>query len=78
MLGTFRRRVWTDQDERDRARRGPTASVTRRSRRMGRIGQLESPLGCRVREAVMRVTPDRVAAHQLATDFKYEVAPLLA
>ena len=62
----------------ERARRGPTARVTRRSRRMGRVGQLESATGCRVREAVMRLTPDRIAARALASDFKYEVAPLRA
>ena len=57
-------------------RRSQTASVTRRSRRMGQVGQLENPLACRLRETVMRLTPDRVAIRSLESDFKHNVEPL--
>jgi 2-polyprenyl-6-methoxyphenol hydroxylase-like FAD-dependent oxidoreductase len=37
-----------------------TAYVVRQSRRLGRIAQLENPLACRLRDAVLRVIPSRV------------------
>lgn len=41
-------------------RKERTASVARQSRRLGRIGQLESPLLCRLRDAALRAIPQRV------------------
>jgi 2-polyprenyl-6-methoxyphenol hydroxylase-like FAD-dependent oxidoreductase len=41
-------------------RRGRTASVVRQSRRLGRIGQLENPLLCRLRDTMLATIPKRV------------------
>jgi FAD-dependent urate hydroxylase len=41
-------------------RKERTASVVRQSRRLGRIGQLESPLLCRLRDTALRAIPKRV------------------
>ena len=55
------------------ARRIPrTADVVRRSRRVGRILQLENPLLCRLRDAVARRTSARAQLQQLETVARYE------
>jgi 2-polyprenyl-6-methoxyphenol hydroxylase-like FAD-dependent oxidoreductase len=55
------------------ARRIPrTADVVRRSRRVGRILQLENPLLCRLRDAVARRTSARAQLRQLETVARYE------
>jgi 2-polyprenyl-6-methoxyphenol hydroxylase-like FAD-dependent oxidoreductase len=41
-------------------RKERTASVVRQSRRLGRIGQLENPLLCRLRDTALRALPKRV------------------
>jgi 2-polyprenyl-6-methoxyphenol hydroxylase-like FAD-dependent oxidoreductase len=42
-----------------------TAWIVRRSRALGRIGQIESPLLCRLRDAALKVTPTRLQLRQL-------------
>ncbi len=55
------------------ARRIPrTADVVRRSRRAGRILQLENPLLCRLRDAVARSTSARALLRQLERIVRYE------
>ncbi len=55
------------------ARRIPrTADVVRRSRRVGRILQLENPLLCRLRDAVARRTSARAQLRQLETLARYK------
>jgi 2-polyprenyl-6-methoxyphenol hydroxylase-like FAD-dependent oxidoreductase len=55
------------------ARRIPrTADVVRRSRRAGRILQLENPLLCRLRNAVARSTSARAQLRQLERIVRYE------
>src|SRR3712207_8817048 len=41
-------------------RRERTASVVRQSRRLGRIGQLDNPLLCRLRDATLGAIPKRM------------------
>jgi hypothetical protein len=36
--------------------------VSNQSRRIGRVGQLEAALACRLRNAALRLVPDRVSA----------------
>ena len=45
-------------------RRRRTAWIVRRSRAVGRIGQMENPLLCGLRNAVLRATPDRLQLRQ--------------
>ncbi len=42
-----------------------TAWIVRRSRALGRIGQIENPLLCRMRDAVLKATPTRLQLRQL-------------
>jgi 2-polyprenyl-6-methoxyphenol hydroxylase-like FAD-dependent oxidoreductase len=56
-------------EERRRAR---TASVVRRSRLMGRVGQLENPLLCAMRNAAARAMPLRLQLRQLDPILGYE------
>jgi 2-polyprenyl-6-methoxyphenol hydroxylase-like FAD-dependent oxidoreductase len=44
--------------EYERERSARTRLVTLRSRRLGRVGQIGSPLLCRARNAVMRALPE--------------------
>ncbi len=46
-------------------RRRRTAEIARRSRLLGRVSQLESPLLCAVRNAAVRVMPLRLQMRQL-------------
>ena len=48
--------------ERRRARRAN--AVVRASRRAGRVAEVRSPLGARVRDAVVKALPDRLAIAQ--------------
>ena len=42
-----------------------TAAIVRGSRRLGRIGQLQNPLACRLRDAVLKALPSRLEMKQL-------------
>ncbi|MDQ4128840.1 MAG: FAD-dependent monooxygenase, partial [Actinomycetota bacterium] len=50
-----------------------TAFVVRRARLVGRIGQLENPLLCKLRDALTKATPPRVQRRQLDSIVGYEV-----
>jgi 2-polyprenyl-6-methoxyphenol hydroxylase-like FAD-dependent oxidoreductase len=45
-------------------RRERTAWIVRRSRAVGRVGQIENPLLCGLRDAALRVTPTRLQLRQ--------------
>ena len=49
-----------------------TAWIVRRSRALGRIGQIENPLLCRLRDAVLKATPTRTQVRQLDQVLRYE------
>jgi len=49
-----------------------TKSIVLGSRRMGRIGQVNSPLLCRIRDMVLRLTPRAVTLRSLAPMIGYE------
>jgi 2-polyprenyl-6-methoxyphenol hydroxylase-like FAD-dependent oxidoreductase len=49
-----------------------TSSIVSASRRMGRMGQIESPLLCRLRDLAFRLTPDSVTFRTLAPVVGYE------
>jgi 2-polyprenyl-6-methoxyphenol hydroxylase-like FAD-dependent oxidoreductase len=49
----------------ERARSDRVAIVVRRSRRVGRVGQLENPLLCRLRDRVLASVPPKVQLRQL-------------
>jgi 2-polyprenyl-6-methoxyphenol hydroxylase-like FAD-dependent oxidoreductase len=49
----------------ERLRSDRVASVVRRSRRVGRVGQLENPLVCRLRDRVLALVPPKVQLGQL-------------
>ena len=49
-----------------------TAWIVRRSRVLGRIGQIENPLLCRLRDAVLKATPTRIQLRQLDQVLRYE------
>lgn len=53
-------------------RRERTAWIVRRSRALGRIGQIENPALCRLRDAVLKATPARVQLRQLGKVMIYE------
>ena len=53
-------------------RRERTAWMIRRSRMLGRVGQLESPLLCRLRDAVLKATPARIQLRQFERMMLYE------
>ena len=53
-------------------RRPRTAAVVRASRNVGRIGQIQSPVLCRVRDLLLRVTPVAMTLRQLAPIVEYE------
>ena len=45
-------------------RRERTAWIVRRSRVIGRVGQIENPLLCRLRDAALKITPARLQLRQ--------------
>jgi len=55
-------------------RRERTAWIVRRSRALGRLGQLENPALCRLRDAALTATPARVQLRQLGKVMLYEEA----
>lgn len=50
-----------------------TAAIVRRSRRVGRVGQVEHPLLCRLRDAALKALPERIQLKQLEAIAGYEV-----
>ena len=48
-----------------------TAAIVRGSRRLGRIGQLQNPLACRLRDAALRALPSRLEMKQLEAVIGY-------
>jgi 2-polyprenyl-6-methoxyphenol hydroxylase-like FAD-dependent oxidoreductase len=57
----------------EKRRKGRTATIVRRSRLVGRIGQLENPLLCGLRDALAKATPLRAQLRQLDPIVGYEV-----
>jgi 2-polyprenyl-6-methoxyphenol hydroxylase-like FAD-dependent oxidoreductase len=57
----------------ERLRSDRVAMVVRRSRRIGRVGQLENPLLCGLRDRVLARIPSRVQLKQLKEVVGYEV-----
>lgn len=55
------------------ARMSRTKWITDQSWKIGRIGQLENPLACRVRDFLLRITPDRVTRKTLEKAAGYEL-----
>jgi 2-polyprenyl-6-methoxyphenol hydroxylase-like FAD-dependent oxidoreductase len=53
-------------------RGGRTAWIVRRSRALGRIGQIENPLLCGLRDAALKATPTRTQLRQLDKVLRYE------
>ena len=49
-----------------------TTSIVMASRRMGRMGQIESSFGCRLRDLAMQLTPNNVTIRTLAPFVGYE------
>ena len=56
--------------ESDRVSR--TASIVNASRRVGRIGQVESPIICRLRDGLLRLAPRSLTYRNLAPVVGYE------
>jgi 2-polyprenyl-6-methoxyphenol hydroxylase-like FAD-dependent oxidoreductase len=56
-------------------RRARTAAVVRRSRRLGAMGQLSSPLLCRLRNAAMRLAPERWMRRAFAVNLTEGMKP---
>ena len=56
----------------ERLRSGRAAMVVRRSRRVGRVGQLENPLLCRLRDRALTMIPPKVQLRQLEEVVGYE------
>lgn len=54
-------------------RKPRTAWITRESRKIGRLGQLENPLACALRNLLVRFTPPTVLKKRLETVSGYEV-----
>ena len=57
----------------ERLRSDRTAMIVRRSRRVGRVGQLENPLLCRLRDRVFAMIPPKVQLRQLEEVVGHEV-----
>jgi len=56
------------------ARRMPrTARITTMSQRIGEIGQWENPIACSLRNAFLKLIPDRLMLKQVATNLAYQV-----
>ncbi len=56
----------------ERLRSARAAMVVRRSRRLGRIGQLDNPLLCRLRDQVLAMIPPKGQLRQLEEVMGYE------
>jgi 2-polyprenyl-6-methoxyphenol hydroxylase-like FAD-dependent oxidoreductase len=56
----------------ERLRSTRTAMVVRRSRRLGRVGQLENPLLCVLRNRALAMTPPKAQLRQLEEVMGYE------
>jgi 2-polyprenyl-6-methoxyphenol hydroxylase-like FAD-dependent oxidoreductase len=56
----------------DRLRSDRVAMVVRRSRRIGRVGQLETPLLCWLRDRALALVPPKVQLRQLEEVVGYE------
>ena len=56
----------------ERLRSARAAMVVRRSRRVGRVGQLESPLLCLLRDRALAMTPPKAQLRQLEEVMGYE------
>ena len=56
----------------ERLRSDRVAMVVRRSRRVGRVGQLENPLLCRLRDRMLAMIPPKVQLRQLEEVVGYE------
>ncbi len=54
-----------------RARR--VAAIVQRSRRLGRVAQLENPFLCGLRDVLLKKTPDRMLLRQAEEIVSYEV-----
>jgi 2-polyprenyl-6-methoxyphenol hydroxylase-like FAD-dependent oxidoreductase len=52
---------------------GRTVAFVRRSRRLGRLAQVENPLLCRLRDAFLKTTPNQMVLRQTAEFLTYEV-----
>jgi 2-polyprenyl-6-methoxyphenol hydroxylase-like FAD-dependent oxidoreductase len=50
-----------------------TAWITDRSWETGRVGQLENPLACALRNFIMRMTPESVFKSRLAQAAGYRI-----
>ena len=57
--------------ESQRTRR--VAVIVQRSRRLGKMAQLETPLLCQLRDALLKRTPDRVLQRQAEEIVAYEI-----
>jgi len=53
-------------------RRERVAWIVRRSRALGRVGQLENPILCRLRDAALRAVPDRIQLRQFERVMLYK------
>jgi 2-polyprenyl-6-methoxyphenol hydroxylase-like FAD-dependent oxidoreductase len=53
-------------------RSGRTAWIVRRSRAVGRVGQIENPLLCRLRDALLKATPTWLQLRQFEQVISYE------
>ena len=49
------------------------AAIVQRSRRLGRVAQLENPLLCQLRDVLLKTTPDRMLLRQAKKIVAYEV-----
>ena len=56
----------------ERLRSDRVAMVVRRSRRIGRVGQLENPPLCRLRDHLLAMVPSKVQLRQLVEVVGYE------
>src|SRR5690606_24951714 len=57
----------------DRARRGRSQMIARRSRAVGAVGQWSSPLAAGVRNTLLRLTPASAFVRSLAPVLEWEV-----
>ena len=57
-------------------RRERVAWIVRRSRALGRVGQLENPILCRLRDVALRAVPDRIQLRQFERVMLYKKGPL--
>ncbi|MGI9050342.1 MAG: FAD-dependent monooxygenase [Rubrobacteraceae bacterium] len=57
----------------EKRRVGRAAMFVRRSRLLGRVGQMENPLACRIRDSLVGRVPGRVQSRQLQRLLAYEL-----